>query len=190
MEVAKKFQQILKKQGLGFKLNTKVTGAEKQADGTIKVSVENKKGKTEELTADVVLVSVGRRPYLESLGLDSVGVKLDDKVRAVDTSGWQGPCLLRLAGNPFFHPHSDSPAPRQGRVDVNERFQTSVPSIYAIGDVIHGPMLAHKAEDEGIICVEGLLGGPPHLDYNCVPAVVYRHPEGAWVGRTDGELES
>ncbi|XP_046356838.2 dihydrolipoyl dehydrogenase, mitochondrial-like [Haliotis rufescens] len=77
----------------------------------------------------------------------------------------------------------------RGRVPVNSRFQTSVPSIYAIGDCIHGPMLAHKAEDEGIICVEGILGGAVHIDYNCVPSVIYTHPEVAWVGKTEEQLK-
>lgn len=150
-EIAKNFQRILKKQGMNFKLGTKVTGAVKQADGTVKVQLENKKGKTEELdaggcgvdaaskhnslksgpkshnnpfycpplsSADVVLVCVGRRPYTANLGLENVGIALDER----------------------------------GRVDVNDRFQTSVPNIYAIGDCIKGPMLAHKAEDGG--CVE------------------------------------
>lgn len=77
----------------------------------------------------------------------------------------------------------------RGRVPVNDRFQTSVPSIFAIGDVIQGPMLAHKAEDEGIICVEGIAGGPVHIDYNCVPSVVYTHPEVAWVGQNEEQLK-
>uniref|UniRef100_A0A914YI11 dihydrolipoyl dehydrogenase n=1 Tax=Panagrolaimus superbus TaxID=310955 RepID=A0A914YI11_9BILA len=77
----------------------------------------------------------------------------------------------------------------RGRVEVNDRYQTSIPSIFAIGDVIHGPMLAHKAEDEGIICVEGIAGGPVHLDYNCVPYVIYTHPEVAWVGQTEEQLK-
>ncbi|KAE9554420.1 hypothetical protein FO519_002348 [Halicephalobus sp. NKZ332] len=77
----------------------------------------------------------------------------------------------------------------RGRVSVNERFQTAVPSIFAIGDVIQGPMLAHKAEDEGIICVEGIAGGPVHIDYNCVPSVVYTHPEVAWVGQNEEQLK-
>lgn len=118
--------------------------------------MENAKGKKEDLIADVVLVSVGRRPYLEGLGLETVGVKLDEKKR----------------------------------VDVNSAFQTNVPSIYAIGDCIKGPMLAHKAEDEGIIAVEGMMGGVPHMDYNCVPSVVYTHPEVAWVGKNEEELKA
>eukprot|EP00055_Hartaetosiga_balthica_P000147 m.135792 g.135792 ORF g.135792 m.135792 type:complete len:503 (+) comp10213_c0_seq1:56-1564(+) len=157
LDVAKNFQRILKKQGLGFKLNTKVTSVEKQDDGSIVVSVEDtKKGKTSSIEADVVLVSVGRRPYLENLGLEAAGVKLNQR----------------------------------GRVEVNEMFQTNIPNIYAIGDCIEGPMLAHKAEDEGIISVEGMLGGKPHIDYNCVPSVVYTHPEVAWVGKNEEQLKA
>lgn len=77
-----------------------------------------------------------------------------------------------------------------GRIPVNANFQTVVPNIYAIGDCIHGPMLAHKAEDEGIVCVEGITGMPVHIDYNCVPSVIYTHPEVAWVGRTEEDLKS
>ncbi|VDO09880.1 unnamed protein product [Haemonchus placei] len=77
----------------------------------------------------------------------------------------------------------------KGRVPVNERFQTKVPSIYAIGDCIAGPMLAHKAEDEGILCVEGICGGPVHIDYNCIPSVIYTHPEVAWVGKPEEQLK-
>lgn len=109
-----------------------------------------------QIDADVVLVSVGRRPYTQNLGLESVGIVKDDK----------------------------------GRIPVNGQFQTIIPSIYAIGDVIHGPMLAHKAEDEGIICVEGMKGGHVHIDYNCVPSVVYTHPEVAWVGKSEETLKA
>jgi len=77
----------------------------------------------------------------------------------------------------------------RGRVNVNSRFQTAVPSVYAIGDCIAGPMLAHKAEDEGIICVEGMAGGAVHIDYNCVPSVIYTHPEVAWVGKSEEQLK-
>ncbi|GAB6024173.1 hypothetical protein CHUAL_008876 [Chamberlinius hualienensis] len=79
---------------------------------------------------------------------------------------------------------------QKGRIPVNSRFQTVVPNIYAIGDCIHGPMLAHKAEDEGIVCVEGIKGGPVHIDYNCVPSVIYTHPEVAWIGKTEEDLKS
>lgn len=157
MDISKSFQRILKKQGMTFMLNHGVQNATKNPDGTITVGVKNvKKDKDLEVECDALLVCIGRRPYLENLGLENVGVSLDDK----------------------------------GRVAVNDRFQTSVPSIYAIGDCIHGPMLAHKAEDEGIICVEGMLGGHPHIDYNCVPSVVYTHPEVAWVGKNEEDLQA
>lgn len=154
-EVSKTFQKVLVKQGLKFKLGTKVTGASKSGGG-VSVSVENvKSGDKEDIECDVLLVCVGRRPYTENLGLDTVGIIKDDK----------------------------------GRVPVNEVFQTVVPSVYAIGDCIHGPMLAHKAEDEGIVCVEGMNGGHVHIDYNCVPSVVYTHPEVAWVGKSEEDLK-
>ncbi|EDQ85055.1 uncharacterized protein MONBRDRAFT_38992 [Monosiga brevicollis MX1] len=156
LDVAKNFQRILKKQGLNFKLNTKVTSVDKQSDGTLKVNIEDaKKGKTDTIEADVVLVCVGRRPNVDALGLDKVGIKLDSR----------------------------------GRIEVDDHFRTNVSNIYAIGDCIKGPMLAHKAEDEGIICVEGMLGGHPHIDYNCVPSVIYTHPEVAWVGQNEQQLK-
>lgn len=156
MECSKIFQKSLQKQGLKFMLETKVTSATKQGS-SISVAVESVKdsSKKQELECDVLLVCVGRRPYTENLGLDSVGIKTDQK----------------------------------GRVPVNEKFQTSTPSIYAIGDCIQGPMLAHKAEDEGILCVEGLAGGSAHIDYNCVPSVIYTHPEVAWVGKAEEQLK-
>jgi len=155
-EIAKNFQRILTKQGLKFKLATKVTGARKEG-GRIKVSVEDVKdpSKKEDIDCEALLVSVGRRPYTVNLGLEDFGIERDEK----------------------------------GRIPVNSKFQTVVPSVYAIGDCIHGPMLAHKAEDEGIICVEGLTGMPVHIDYNCVPSVIYTHPEVAWVGKTEEDLK-
>jgi len=156
MDVSKNFQRIMTKQGLKFKLNTKVTGAKKEG-GKILVSVEGvKDGKVEELEADVLLVCVGRRPYTDNLGLEDVGIERDDR----------------------------------GRVPVNSRFQTVLPNVFAIGDCIQGPMLAHKAEDEAIICCEGMAGGPVHIDYNCVPSVVYTHPEVAWVGKSEEDLKA
>ncbi|XP_054274652.1 dihydrolipoyl dehydrogenase, mitochondrial-like isoform X1 [Macrosteles quadrilineatus] len=185
-EVAKQFQRILGKQGMNFKLGTKVMGARKEGS-TIKVSVENVKDAAKkeeraqtgllqtlfgafrsdsessketssqtELDCDVLLVCVGRRPYTHNLGLEDIGIERDQK----------------------------------GRIPVNSRFQTVIPSIFAIGDCIHGPMLAHKAEDEGIVCVEGIAGGPVHIDYNCVPSVIYTHPEVGWVGRTEEDLKN
>ncbi|XP_072922041.1 dihydrolipoyl dehydrogenase, mitochondrial isoform X2 [Hemitrygon akajei] len=156
MEISKNFQRILQKQGLKFKLNTKVTAATKRADGKIDVSFEAAAGgKADVLTCDVLLVSIGRRPFTENLGLQEMGIELDKK----------------------------------GRIQVNNRFQTKIPNIFAIGDVIPGPMLAHKAEDEGIICAEGMAGGAVHIDYNCVPSVVYTHPEVAWVGKSEEQLK-
>jgi len=156
LEIAKTLQRSLTKEGMKFKLGHKVLGATKKEDGTIGVQVEKLKGnKVEELECDALLVSIGRKPYTNNIGLEEVGVAKDDKNRVV----------------------------------VNGRFQTSVPSIYAIGDIIHGPMLAHKAEDEGIICVEGICGSAVHIDYNCVPSVIYTHPEVAWVGKSEEQLK-
>ncbi|CAL8110981.1 unnamed protein product [Orchesella dallaii] len=156
-EIAKNFQRILTKQGLKFKLGTKVTGARKEG-GRVLVSVEDVKdpSKKEDIDCESLLVCVGRRPYTENLGLEDLGITRDER----------------------------------GRIPVNERFQTVVPSVFAIGDCIHGPMLAHKAEDEGIVCVEGMTGMPVHIDYNCVPSVIYTHPEVAWVGKTEEDLKS
>ncbi|GFY67181.1 dihydrolipoyl dehydrogenase, mitochondrial [Trichonephila inaurata madagascariensis] len=156
LEVAKNFQRILTKQGLKFKLDTKVTTASKSG-GKVTVNIESVKdpSKKEELECDVLLVCVGRRPYTENLGLEEVGVKKDER----------------------------------GRIVVNSRFQSSVPNIYAIGDCIPGPMLAHKAEDEGILCVEGISGGAVHIDYNCVPSVIYTHPEVSWIGKSEEQLK-
>ncbi|KAL6433190.1 hypothetical protein ACFW04_006429 [Cataglyphis niger] len=155
-EVSKTMQKILAKQGLKFKLGSKVTAANKR-DNEIVVSVEDAKDsfKKEDLVCDVLLVCVGRRPYTQNLGLEDMGIERDEK----------------------------------GRIPVNNRFQTVVPNIYAIGDCIHGPMLAHKAEDEGIITVEGITGGAVHIDYNCVPSVIYTHPEVGWVGKTEDDLK-
>uniref|UniRef100_A0A6M2DDP7 Dihydrolipoyl dehydrogenase n=1 Tax=Xenopsylla cheopis TaxID=163159 RepID=A0A6M2DDP7_XENCH len=155
-EVAKTFQKVLAKQGLAFKLGTKVMSAKKEGS-VIKVEVEDVKdnSKKETLECEVLLVCVGRRPYTERLGLEELGIVKDDK----------------------------------GRIPVNGKFQTIIPSVYAIGDCIHGPMLAHKAEDEGIVCVEGMNGYPVHIDYNCVPSVIYTHPEVGWVGRSEEDLK-
>merc|ERR1740137_504234 len=156
MDVSKNFQRIMVKQGLKFKLNTKVTAAKKEG-GKITVSVESvKDGKVDTIEADVLLVCVGRRPFTNNLGLEELGIEKDDR----------------------------------GRIPVNSRLQTVIPNIYAIGDCIHGPMLAHKAEDEGIIAAEGMLGAPVHIDYNCVPSVIYTFPEVAWVGKSEEDLKS
>lgn len=157
MEISKSFQKILTKQGIKFRLETKVTGAEKAGD-KIRVQIESVKspGQKETLESDSLLVCIGRRPFTSKLGLENVGIKTDNR----------------------------------GRISTNNKFQTNVPNIYAIGDVIQGPMLAHKAEDEGIICVEAIAqGGTPHIDYNCVPSVIYTFPEVAWVGKSEEQLK-
>ncbi len=155
-EVAKQFQRILAKQGLAFRLGTKVTGARKGEDGVTLTVEPAKGGKTEEIVADVVLVAIGRRAYTEGLGLAEVGVQLDER----------------------------------GRVKTTDGFATAVPGIWAIGDVIAGPMLAHKAEDEGVALAETLAGQHPHVNYEAIPGVVYTWPEVASVGATEEELES
>ncbi len=154
-EIANAFQRVLKKQGMQFRLSSKVTGA-KRIKGGVSLSVEPAKGgASETVEADVVLVAVGRRPYTEGLGLDRAGVVLDEA----------------------------------GRVKVDERFRTNIAGIYAIGDVIPGPMLAHKAEEEGIAVAEILAGQSGHVNYETVPAIVYTWPEVAALGRTEEELK-
>ena len=149
-ELARDALKVFKKQGLEVHLGARVTGARAQGEGAV-VEVEG----MEPIQADRVLLATGRLPYTEGLGLDSVGVELDD----------------------------------QGRVKVNERFETSVEGIYAIGDVIPGPMLAHKAEEDGVACVELMATGVGHVDYNLVPSVVYTEPEIASVGKTEEQLK-
>lgn len=154
-EVSKTLHKIMAKQGMKFKLGTKVTSV-KKAGGVVNVEVEPAKGGAKEiLECDVVLISIGRRPYTKDLGLKNVGIELDDR----------------------------------GRVPVNDKFATTVPGIYAIGDCIHGPMLAHKAEDEGIVCVEGIKGMPVHFNYDAIPSVIYTSPEVGWVGKTEEDLK-
>lgn len=156
-EVSKDFLRTLKKQGMNFKLGTKVTSVTKKPEGGVKVEVESAKdGTPETLDSDVVLMCIGRRAVTPP-GLAEVGVKVD----------------------------------KRNKILVDAHYQTNVPSIYAIGDVIDGPMLAHKAEDEGVMLVETFVkGGAPHLDYNLVPSVVYTHPEVAWVGKTEDQLKA
>ena len=154
-ELAKTLQRVLKKQGLTFKLGAKVTGA-KNAGGPVDITIEPAKGgEAETLQADVVLVSIGRRPYTEGLGLEAVGIKPDNR----------------------------------GFIPVDQDFQTSVPGIFAIGDVIEGPMLAHKASEDGVVCVERLGGHAARVDYGKVPGVVYTWPEVATVGKSEEQLK-
>ena len=155
-EVRKQFERILAKQGMKFRLKSKVTAATPDATGvTLKVEPAAG-GATEEIRADVVLLAIGRRPYVAGLGLDAVGVALDER----------------------------------GRVKTDAHFATSVPGIYAIGDAIVGPMLAHKAEDEGYALAEMLAGQKPHINYDAIPGVVYTWPEVAAVGATEEALKA
>jgi len=154
-EVGKQFQRILGKQGMEFKLSTKVTGVEVGKKGATVTVQPAAGGEAETLQADVVLVCIGRVPYTEGLGLENAGVQKDDK----------------------------------GRIHVDSHFATNVTGIYAIGDVIAGPMLAHKAEDEGVAVAEILAGQSGHVNYAVIPNVVYTFPEVASVGRTEEELK-
>lgn len=154
-EVAKAFQRALTKQGMKFRLGTKVTAARSGKDG-VELTLEPAAGGTAEtLAADAVLVAIGRRPYTQDLGLETVGVTPD----------------------------------KRGFIET-DHFRTSAPGVWAIGDVIHGPMLAHKAEEDGVACIELIAGKAGHVDYDLVPSVVYTAPEVAWVGKTEGQLKS
>lgn len=154
-EVAKAFQKTLEKQGFEFKLGRKVTGAKTSAKGVTLTTEAAKGGEPETLSADVVLVAIGRKPYTDKLGLESVGIKADER----------------------------------GRIPVNSHWQTAVANIYAIGDVIAGPMLAHKAEEEGVAVAEVMAGQHGHVNYETIPGVVYTWPEVANVGKTEEQLK-
>jgi len=154
-EVAKQFERILTRQGMKFRLSTKVTGARVEGD-KVNLTLESfKKGTTETITADVVLLAIGRRPYTEGLGLAEAGVALDAR----------------------------------GRIITDAHFATNVAGIHAIGDVIAGPMLAHKAEEEGVALAEILAGQAGHVNYNAIPGVIYTWPEVASVGQTEEQLK-
>jgi dihydrolipoamide dehydrogenase len=135
IEITKKFQTTLKKQGFKFKLKTKVTKSEVQGDGVVLTTEPSKGGDASEEKYDVVLVATGRRPYTAGLGLEELGIQTD----------------------------------KLGRINVDDHFRTAVPSIYAIGDCIDGPMLAHKAEEEGIAAVETIAGFAGHVNYDAIP---------------------
>jgi dihydrolipoamide dehydrogenase len=155
-EIASQFHRMLQKQGLAFKLSSKVTAVDASGK-TLKVKVEPAAGgAAETIEADIVLVAIGRVPYTEGLGLDGVGVNKDNR----------------------------------GRIIVDPHFRTNVAGIYAIGDVIAGPMLAHKAEDEGVAVAEILAGQAGHVNYDVIPNVVYTYPEIASVGKTEEELKA
>ena len=155
-EISKEFQKILNKQGIKFKLNSKVNSVKNKNDSVLVEFTDNKDKKNQTIEADKVLISVGRKPYTEGLNLSKIGVIKDEK----------------------------------GRIKVNEKLQTSISNIYAIGDVIKGPMLAHKAEDEGIAVAEILAGQAGHVNYDVIPGVIYTSPEVATVGKTEEQLKS
>jgi dihydrolipoamide dehydrogenase len=154
-EMGAALMKALTKQGIDFKLSTKVTGIKEEKNKLV-LSLEDVSGSKETLEADTVLVATGRRPYTQGLGLEKIGVALNEK----------------------------------GFIVVNERYETSVSGVYAIGDVIPGPMLAHKAEEEGIAAVEIIAGQAGHVNYGAIPAVIYTHPEVASVGKTEEELKA
>ena len=155
-DVAASFQKILQKQGMTFRLSSKVTKVEKTPTGNV-VTVEPAAGGPADLvSADVVLVCIGRVPYTDGLGLAEIGVTMDNRKRIV----------------------------------VDHHFATNVPGVYAIGDVIAGPMLAHKAEDEGVALAEMLAGQAGHVNYDVIPNVIYTAPEVASVGKTEEELKA
>ena len=154
-EISNEFKKILTKQGIKFKMGSKVNSVNNSGD---KVSInytDIKNSKVQTLEFDKVLVSVGRKPYTEGLNLSKIGIKKDSK----------------------------------GRIEVNEKLQTSINNIYAIGDVIKGPMLAHKAEEEGIAVAEILSGQAGHVNYDVIPGVIYTSPEVATVGKTEEQLK-
>ena len=154
-EVSSEFLKILTKQGIKFKLSSKVTAVTNKGN-QVEVSFENNQTSQKEvLLVDKVLVSVGRKPYTEGLNLNKLGIKKDP----------------------------------QGRIEVNDKLQSSIKNIYAIGDIIKGPMLAHKAEEEGIAVAEIIAGQAGHVNYNTIPGVIYTSPEVAVIGKTEEELK-
>ena len=153
-EISKEFEKILKKQGIKFHLNTKVEKINKNKNG-VSINTLDKSNKKNTIEADVVLISVGRRPFTKYLNLEKIGVQTDKK----------------------------------GMVKVNKSFETNTKNIYAIGDVIDGPMLAHKAEEEGIAVAEIIAGQSGHVNYDIIPGVIYTSPEVAYVGKTEEQLK-
>ena len=153
-EISKEFEKILKKQGIKFHLNTKVEKINKNKNG-VSINTLDKSNKKNTIEADVVLISVGRRPFTKYLNLEKIGVQTDKK----------------------------------GMIKVNKSFETNTKNIYAIGDVIDGPMLAHKAEEEGIAVAEIIAGQSGHVNYDVIPGVIYTTPEVAYVGKTEEQLK-
>jgi dihydrolipoamide dehydrogenase len=155
LETAKQFQRLMEKQGAKFHLSRKVTKAELTKSGVTLTVEPAAGGKAMAMSGDVALVSIGRKPMTEGLGLNEAGINLDER----------------------------------GRVEVDAHFRTNIPGIYAIGDVVRGPMLAHKGEDEGMACAEIIAGKAGHVNYGVIPNVVYTFPEIASVGKNEEELK-
>ena len=154
-DISTELLKILKKQGINFKLNSKVTAISKIKNQAVVDFTNNESAKRERIQTDKVLIAVGRKPNIEGLNLTKIGIKKDT----------------------------------QGRIHINKKFQTKFENIYAIGDVIPGPMLAHKAEDEGIAVAEIIAGQAGHVNYEVIPAVIYTNPEVATVGKTEEQLK-
>ena len=154
-EISTELMKILKKQGITFNLETKVESIKKNNKGA-EIHVKDKNGKKSKLESDVVLISIGRKPYTKNLNLEKIGIELDAKKR----------------------------------IKVNKKFETNIKNIFAIGDVIEGPMLAHKAEEEGIAVAELISGQSGHVNYDIIPGVIYTTPEVASVGKTEEQLKS
>jgi dihydrolipoamide dehydrogenase len=155
LEVSKEMKKLMTKQGMELKLSTKVTGAQTSKERVTLTLEPANGGATEKLEVENVLLSIGRRPYTQGLGLEKAGVKVDNR----------------------------------GRVEIDDHFQTNVKGIYAIGDVVRGAMLAHKAEDEGVVVAEIIAGQSGHINYDAIPSVVYTFPEVASVGKTEEQLK-
>jgi len=153
--LSKELTKILKKQGVKFYTSHKVKSVDRNGDN-VKVQAENSKGEIIRLDGDYALISVGRKPYINGLEAEKIGIKINER----------------------------------GQIEVNERLQTAIPNIYAIGDVVKGAMLAHKAEEEGVLVAEIIAGQKPHINYNLIPSVVYTWPEVAGVGKTEEQLKS
>jgi len=154
-DLGKTLEKSLKKLGFTYHFKTKVTGITSTKNG-VSIAAQTLDGDTLKIDADYALVSIGRRANTDGLGLEKIGVKLDER----------------------------------GRVEIDSHFQSNIPGIYAIGDVVKGPMLAHKASEEGVACVEMIAGQHAHLNYNTIPGVVYTWPEVASVGKTEEELKA
>ncbi|WP_240648115.1 dihydrolipoyl dehydrogenase [Pararobbsia silviterrae] len=153
--LSKEAAKLFKKQGLAIHFGVKIGEVKQNASG-VSIAYTDKDGAAQTLDADRLIVSIGRVPNTDKLGLDAVGLATDAR----------------------------------GFIPVDDQCRTSAPNIYAIGDVVRGPMLAHKAEDEGVLAAEVIVGQKPHIDYNCIPWVIYTEPEIAWVGKTEQQLRA